>query len=409
MNAEIANGLALVAVTGSLPIGGSSTFLLNFARAMRRRGSMLPVVVIDTENTYAGEFAAIGNPVHCLPRTPAIYEDRLAWAYAQTARYRPRAVLSCLSTASFEILRLLPPGVIRMGVVQSDDPGPYSALRMYAPWLDMTVGVSRQIAGNFQRYPELRNIRSAAIPYGIDFGPRPDRLERVPSDPLRLIYLGRLAEEQKRVSRLARLARILEAHNANVTMTIVGEGPQSGQLREDLRGCRIVAFHDAVPYDRVGAIFLESDVFVLLSDFEGLPLSLLEAMGSGVVPVVSDLASGISDVVQESRGFRIPVGDVERAASVIMELTADRRKLHEYSGAAAEFVRRHHSADAMSDQYCALVEGMAGNAGEWPPTTKVPVPKAVRPAWLFAPSLRPIRRCAKRFLGLLRRRHSLAS
>src|SRR5204862_4960087 len=56
----------LVAVTGSLPMGGSSTFLVNFARAMHRRGMVLPVVVLDAENAYADDFKTVENPVHCL-------------------------------------------------------------------------------------------------------------------------------------------------------------------------------------------------------------------------------------------------------------------------------------------------------------------------------------------------------
>lgn len=388
----------LVAVAGSLPLGGSSTFLVNFARALRRRGQWLPVVVLDSSNPYAPDFQAMGNPVHGLPHPEMIFEDRLLWAYQQVAQYRPQAVLSCLSSQSFEILRVVPRGVLRMSIVQSDDPGPYGTVVAHAAWTDAVVGVSRQIGVNLQARPELRGVRTEVIPYGIDFSAAVTRPPRAPDAPLRLIYLGRIIEEQKRVSRLAQLAKILQARRGPVEFSIVGEGPQQEQLRAELRGCDFVRFIDPVSYDQVPRLLQDYDVFVLLSDFEGLPLSLLEAMGAGVVPVVSDLPSGLAEVVDETRGVRVPVGDVERAADAIMDLARDRKKLHDCSMQAAHFAREHYSADAMADKYCRLVNELAGPAKDWPAHVEVPTPLGVSPAWLYSGAPRAVRRWIKKFI-----------
>lgn len=396
-----ANSIAtpLVAVAGSLPLGGSSTFLVNFARAMRRHGQQLPIVVLDTENAYAADFRAIGNPVHGLPDRKMIFEDRLLWAYQQAAQYRPRAVLSCLSSQSFEILRVVPGGVLRMSIVQSDDPGPYGTVVEHAAWTDVAVGVSNQIAANLRARPELRDVRTEVIPYGIDFSAAVARQPRAPDAPLRLIYLGRIIEEQKRVSRLAQLAKNLLARRLPVEFSIVGEGPQQEQLRAEMRGYDFVRFHEPVSYDQVPRLLQDYDVFVLLSDFEGLPLSLLEAMGAGVVPVVSDLPSGMAEVVDETRGVRVPVGDVERAAAAIIELSQDRKKLHECSTHAAHFAREHYSAEAMADKYCRLVNELAGPAQDWPARVEIPAPLGVSPAWLYAGAPRTTRRWLKRMIG----------
>jgi hypothetical protein len=124
----------------------------------------------------------------------------LHWSYQQTAQYQPRAVLSCLSPQSFEILRVVPHGVLRMSIVQSDDPGPYAAVVAYGEWTDVAIGVSKQIAAHLQMRPELQRARIEEIPYGIDFSDLIVRDPGAPNAPLRVIYLGRLVEEQKRVS-----------------------------------------------------------------------------------------------------------------------------------------------------------------------------------------------------------------
>ncbi len=389
----------LVAVAGSLPLGGSSTFLVNFARALRRRGLQLPVVVLDSENAYAADFAAIGNPVHVLPARKMIFEDRLLWAYRQAAQYQPRAVLSCLSSQSFEILRVVPRGVLRMSIVQSDDPGPYATVDTHAAWTDVAVGVSRQIGVNLQARPALRDVHAEVIPYGIDFSAALPRATRPADAPLRIIYLGRIIEEQKRVSRLVELAKLLQARRVPVEFSIVGEGPQREELRAALKGFPFVRFVDAVPYEQVPRLLEDFDVFVLLSDFEGLPLSLLEAMGAGVVPVVSDLPSGLAEVVDETRGVRVPVGDVERAAEAILELHRDRTRLHECATNAARFARAHYSADAMAEKYLRVIEERAAPVQAWPATVEIPVPRGVARPWLYAGVPRVARRWMKRLGG----------
>ena len=388
----------LVAVTGCLPLGGSSTFLVNFARALRRRGQVLPIVVLDTENAYAADFAALGNPVHVLPPGKMIFEDRLLWAYRQVAQYRPRAVLSCLSAQSFEILRVVPESVLRLSIVQSDDPGPYSVVAQHAAWTDVVVGVSRQIGLNLQARPELRGARVEVIPYGIDFAAPVPRPPRAADAPLRLIYLGRIVEEQKRVSRLAQLARQLQARGTPVEFSIVGEGPQREELRAELRDCACVRFVAPVPYDQVPRLLQDYDVFVLLSDFEGLPLSLLEAMGAGVVPVVSDLPSGLAEVVDDTRGRLVPVGDVARAVEAIVELERDRERLHACATRAAQFVRAHFSADLMAEKYLRVVGERAAPPRDWPATVAIPRPCGVTPAWLYAGTPRVLRRWLKPWL-----------
>lgn len=382
----------LVAVAGSLPLGGSSTFLVNFARAMRRRGLTLPVVVLDTENAYAADFQAVDNPVHVLPPRKMIFEDRLLWAYQQAARYRPRAVLSCLSSQSFEILRVVPEGVLRMSIVQSDDPGPYGTVVRHAAWTDVVVGVSGQIGANLRARSELRGVRAEVIPYGIDFAAAAARPPRAPDAPLRLIYLGRIIEEQKRVSRLAALAKLLQRQQAPVEFSIVGDGPQREELRAALRGCELVRFIDPLPYDQVPRLLQDYDVFVLLSDFEGLPLSLLEAMGAGVVPVVSDLPGVMAEVVESTRGVCVPVGDVERAAQAILELSRDRTRLHNCATRAARFAREHFSADIMAEKYLRVINELAAPVRDWPATVAIPTPLGVSPAWLYSGAARTVRR-----------------
>src|SRR5207247_134722 len=61
---------------------------------------------------------------------------------------------------------------------------------------------------------------------------------------------------------------------------------------------------------------------------------LLEAMGAGLVPIVSDIKSGVPEIVSATTGDRPPVGDVRAFARALTRLTSDRGRLEAMSAAA---------------------------------------------------------------------------
>jgi glycosyltransferase involved in cell wall biosynthesis len=268
--------------------------------------------------------------------------------------------------------------------------------RRYAPWLDVVVGVSREIERHLKTMPALAKTRVEYLPYGIDFSDAPGR-SFDPASPLRIIYVGRLIEEQKRVSRFIELARLLCKQSIPFQFTIAGAGPEEGRLRSELGAMPSVRFTGAVPYKETSALLRSHDVFVLFSDYEGLPLSLLEAMGAGVVPVVSDLESGIRDVVNSQNGVRVPAGNVVAAADAIVALARNRHALAALSETAVRSVRETYSASRMAARYLELIDEL----GE-PDSVSVPAPLGVRPAWLYLGLPRAVRRWTKRLIGAWR-------
>ncbi len=377
-----------------MPLGGSSIFLVNLARAFHHRGLLLPVVVLSEVNEFAADFAGFVGSVTTISCRRHIYEDRLRLAYAEVARWQPRAVLASLGPGSFELLRVAPPSCARIGVIQSHEPSVYSSV-VYGPWLDAMVGVSAEICSHLSTLREFSHCRIERIPYGIPFSGTVARNAAPPDQPLRVVYVGRIVEEQKRVSRLVELVRLLEQRAANCRLTLVGSGEQLAEMQSALSASRLVEFAGAVPYDDVQRLLAAQDVFILLSDYEGLPLSLLEAMGQGVVPVVSDLASGIREVVTDDCGIRVPVGDVRSAAEALVALSGDRGRLAAMSAAAAALARRNFSADRMAAKYLELVDGLSAGEVVWPADVQIPTPFGVQPQWLFGGLPRRIRRLVK--------------
>lgn len=97
----------------------------------------------------------------------------------------------------------------------------------------------------------------------------------------------------------------------------------------------------------VANLLASSNIFVLSSRFEGLPLSIIEAMRAGL-PVVASDVGGCSELVEEGRnGFLVKAGDVEALQKAISALTADFAMQQAFGEASRALYLSRFSSDRM--------------------------------------------------------------
>jgi hypothetical protein len=95
-----------------------------------------------------------------------------------------------------------------------------------------------------------------------------------------------------------------------------------------------------------------------MSDFEGLPIALLEAMAAGVVPVVRRIPSGIPELVEDGRTGLLVSEDPHEAATALRRLAGDPALWRRCSSAARELVSTRYNADASYRQWRRLLEDL---------------------------------------------------
>jgi glycosyltransferase involved in cell wall biosynthesis len=391
--------LRVAVVTGSLNLGGSTTFVCNLGGELVRRGIPVRVLSLEKSNPLASDFQRLNIPVQNLDDRRWIYEDRLAVVLSELGRFKPTVVLANLSASSFEMLRYVPSGVFRVGVGQSDDPIVYEMMRHYAPHMDLMAVVSKTMKAKAEAMPEFGRVPVHCLPYGV---PLPESLKAAArlEGPLRILYLGRLWHVQKRVRLFPVIFDRLKSSGIPFHWTIAGEGPERTFLQQAMIPAppeQTVSFAGSIPYRDVPQLLREHDVFLLASDSEGLPLSLLEAMGHGLVPVVSDLESGISEVVNTDNGILVPVNDVEGYARAIVHLHEHRNELAAKSAAARARVCKEFSVEAMTDRWLAAFPQNVRSIGDWPADWKIKPPLVARHPVYYSPPMRILRRLAIKF------------
>lgn len=141
----------------------------------------------------------------------------------------------------------------------------------------------------------------------------------------RLLYTGRLAAAKGLPILLQSLAGLKEKH-PDLVLTIVGDGADRASLEAmtlDLGITRHVKFVGYKSQAEVRQLMQQTDVFVLPSFAEGVPVSLMEAMAAGV-PVVTTQIAGVSELVEnDASGYLVPAGDAIALADRIHALLHD--------------------------------------------------------------------------------------
>ena len=202
------------------------------------------------------------------------------------------------------------------------------------------------------------------FPNAIDYAPYAKFLrERSdPTAPLRLLYIGRLAQE-KGLPETLRGLRCAHAQGVKAQFFIAGSGPEEVSLKRlagELGLAKDVSF--------VGPVFGEDklklldavDAFVLASYAEGLPYALLESMAAGV-PVIVTRVGAIPDVVTErTHGLFVPARDPVAISQAIATLASNRELLARMSSACRERVASGYSIDRLAEKFCGLYAGLCG-------------------------------------------------
>ena len=207
----------------------------------------------------------------------------------------------------------------------------------------------------YARLMELLPHRASSIfhlPYGI---PLPPRVRTPTPGPLRLIFAGRVEHNHKGVMDLPAIDVGLRARGIARTWTIVGGGPDEARLATAWAGVPGVRFAGTLSQEATVEQFADHDVFVLPTRSEGFPLALLEAMGAGAVPVISDIPSGVPDLVESHvTGLRPPAGDVDGFVTAIAHLATDRAALEQMSASCRHLIETQYDIRNRATAYEAL-------------------------------------------------------
>ena len=247
----------------------------------------------------------------------------------------------------------------RIGVLHSDWPTLDNELETASGLLDGLLCVSRSLVAKAQAaFPRFGSDRIQFLPYPVNAPTSVMQKVSEKSEPplkeagVTIGFCGRLQRTQKRIDRLRGVMEGLRAAGVRCRLEILGAGPEEPWLRRDLSGFDNVVWHGLRRGEEYWQILASWDVILFVSDYEGLPIAMLEALSLGVLPIYPRIGSGgddyVGSVAAELLYTPSPAGTQEAAIRTVIQLVQSRP---EHRQALRQLARKASAPHSMANYF----------------------------------------------------------
>ena len=332
-------------VTGIFPpdIGGPATFIPALAAELNSRGHSVTIFSLEDPGAVhppiSGSAVFVNRRIHA-PFRQILSIIRLFGLVRKCDRIFANGLFEEVALANLLLRRPVTAKVVGDPIWERAVGRGRTSLRIQdfqASTLNPSLRIQRQILklslSSFQKivspsldlleYAERWGVRipKEYIPNGVVIGPPLNKEKRRD-----VIAVSRLVP-WKRLDLLVQICGL-----AGASLCIVGEGSESSYIRERAAEvhCQLDMQGVASP-EQIQVLLAESRVYALISSYEGMAFSLLEAKAAGLPCVVSNIVPNEVVVRHGVDGIVLDPNDTVVAASALRSLLDDKEKMSEYS------------------------------------------------------------------------------
>lgn len=223
--------------------------------------------------------------------------------------------------------------------------------------VDKIVAITKEIQNDLI-HNGVNKENIVFIPNSVDTDYYSPLISKTWEYPLKILFVGRLSEQKGVDILLDAMNEVIEKGFDSI-LAVVGDGPLRSELEVKVNNLRITQYvtfagdrNDVIRY------YHDSHILIIPSNWEGLPLVLLEGMGCGIPIVASDIG-GIREVIQHGiNGLLFPMGDAKELASKIIYLMKNPKAATEMGWKAREKALSHFSLIKNMQSYFHLYESL---------------------------------------------------
>jgi sugar transferase (PEP-CTERM/EpsH1 system associated) len=372
-----------------LDIGGLETLLVDAINRMPAHKYRHAVVCLTDYTEFAQRITRPGVELVALHKPPGLELGTHKRLFKLLRQMRPEVLHTYnLGTIEYHATALLAGVPVRVhaehGRDASDPHGvnrKHNLLRrLLVPAIDRYVPVSRDLERWLRGVVGIPQAKVQLIDNGVDterFHPATGPADEPWNAPGGFVIgsVGRLQDVKDQaclIDAFALLRTMLPEQRDRLRLVLVGDGPLRARLAQKIldAGLQDCAWLPG-PRSDVDVVMRSFSLFALSSIAEGTPVTMLEAMASGL-PVVSTAVGGIPDLVADgSSGALVPAGDPQRLAEALATYVRDEERTRRHGAAGRARIEQKYSVAAMLSAYVDLYDGLR--------KTKTPFQEVITP------------------------------
>ena len=236
--------------------------------------------------------------------------------------------------------------------------------RFLNQWTDVLICVSEADKNLVKKYKTISFPKIKVIKNGIDIdkfqisqeGIEKTKKELKLEDNFILCSVGRL-HPPKDVSTILRGLKLVISEIPNLKLLTVGDGPFRDSLERETKGLGLKKYVDFLGFrEDIPTLINLSDIIILSTRWEGLPLAPLEA-GASKKPIIASDVEGVREAVIDGKtGYLFSPGSEKDLAEKILELTKSKELRERMGENGLEFVSKNFSKERMIKEYQKLYQ-----------------------------------------------------
>jgi len=221
--------------------------------------------------------------------------------------------------------------------------------KIAALWSEKIICVSECDRKLALKYGIASKNKIITIHNGVEIVPEQRKEKDYQREKVRIVFVGRLSKQKDPLLLLRAFSELPPELKNKAKIVIIGDGPKREKLENFIKQSKLeekIKLRGALPREKVFEMLRESDIFVLTSNWEGFPRTILEAMSFGLAIVASDVG-GVREAINEDCGILVKRGDKEGLKRALEKLLKNPEIVQKMGEKSRERVEREFSLEKM--------------------------------------------------------------
>ncbi len=338
--------------------GGPVILLRRLLPELKKRGYTVGLLSACKEDSPIVDFMNENNIYAKKTTLPAYTEDIISWIFEETKKFKPDIFVPNISvSAAYAASRIRKNNIPTIVTQQSTDNFNSSLADFFAltknKWQASALVCINEYLAEKAKNKSKTNAKITAISNGIEL---PKEIANQSAEKIKIAYIGRLVNKAKQVHKILDAFIYIAEKEKNVEFTFIGSGNQKENLiaRVKKSGLKNKIFFTSALFDKdLQTEMLKHQIVVLLSDWEGLPGSLIDGMSCGLIPITLR-TKGIEELVINGKNGFIVKNREEDFYKHLQILLGDLDKRKRMSRAAKEHISENYSIEKVTEKWIKL-------------------------------------------------------